>query len=171
MKARQALSGSQPVEDIEDHSISTLTKSGFVGLKVNQKWQHFNKASPINGQCVVSESLWGQRWIWNDRIGLVLHLTRTSGPLITQTGLTCSAEGVFICGRRRWSWQERGKRRKKTKESSFCWRGWKGKKLSPIAMGSSFNSNREIITETRHWSAPSYQLLPSHHFGCNQFPR
>ena len=128
MKARQALSGSQPVEDIEDHSISTLTKSGFVGLKVNQKWQHFNEASHINGQCVVSESLWGQRWIWNDRIGLVLHLTRTSGPLITQTGLTCSAEGVFICGRRRWSWQERGKRRKKTKESSFCWRGWKGKK-------------------------------------------
>ena len=54
MKARQALSGSQPVEDIEDHSISTLTKSGFVGLKVNQ---HFNKASPINGQCVVSKSL------------------------------------------------------------------------------------------------------------------
>ena len=62
--------------------------------------------------------VWGQRWIWNDRIGLVLHLTRTSSPLITWAGLTCWAEGVFICGRRRWSSRES---EEKGKNPNICW--------------------------------------------------
>ena len=50
--------------------------------------------------------------------GLVLHLTRTSSPLITQAGLTCSAEGGI------YMWEEAlvlGRKKKENQRNTSSW--------------------------------------------------